>query len=173
VLERPCPECGFESSKVPRDQIPELIGANALVWVEILAGNPGRLRRRPREDRWSVLEYACHVRDVFRVMDKRLNLMLSLDESRFENWDQDQTAEQDNYGDQAPAAVATELSAAAETLAEDFGGIEDNAWQRRGMRSDDASFTVETIGQFMLHDVVHHVHDVTSDLAAPASRSGR
>jgi len=102
-------------------------------------------------------------------MDERLNLMSTLDEPHFENWDQDRTAEEDNYENQEPARVAAELSSAAETLAADFERVEHSAWQRRGIRGDNASFTCETLGQYMLHDVVHHVDDVTGDLAAPPS----
>jgi hypothetical protein len=36
---------------------------------------------RPSDDRWSALEYACHVRDVFRLYDERLEMMLT--EGRF------------------------------------------------------------------------------------------
>lgn len=167
VLERRCPECGLECSGVPRDQIAPLTRANAREWIDILADNPGRLRHRVREDRWSPLEYACHVRDVFRVVDRRLNLMLTSDDPLYENWDQDRTALEDHYEDQDPEPVARELTEAAERLALGFETVRGTAWLRRGTRSDGAVFTVETLGQYMLHDVVHHVHDVTGDLAAP------
>jgi hypothetical protein len=32
---------------------------------------------------WSTLEYACHVRDVFRLYDRRLALMLDEDDATF------------------------------------------------------------------------------------------
>jgi DinB family protein len=169
VLERPCPECGFESSTVTKDEIAELTRAKAKLWVGILSDNPAWLRRRVRADRWSTLEYGCHVRDVFRVMNARLNLMLTLDDPQFQNWDQDRTALEDHYEDQDPPTVAAELAAAAEALAAEFETVEGTAWQRRGIRSDGTSFTVETIGQYMLHDVVHHVDDVKRDLATPTS----
>ncbi len=165
MLERRCPECGFVSSEVPRDQIAALIRANSQEWVNILADDPERLRHRVRDGRWSPLEYACHVRDVFRVVDERLNLMLTLDGPRYQNWDQDRTAVEDHYENQEPEAVAVELSRAAGTLAGDFDRAEPAAWERRGTRSDGASFTVETIGQYALHDVVHHLDDVNRDLA--------
>jgi len=57
VLERRCPECGFDSSKVPTDQIAALIRANAGTWLAILAEDPELLARRVRDDRWSPLEY--------------------------------------------------------------------------------------------------------------------
>jgi hypothetical protein len=85
VLERRCPECGFDSSKVPTDQIAALIRANAGTWLAILAEDPEPLARRVRDDRWSPLEYSCHVRDVFHVMDERLNLMIRLDDPTYQN----------------------------------------------------------------------------------------
>lgn len=72
---------------------------------------------------WSPLEYACHVRDVFRIMDTRLGLMLDSHDPAFENWDQDATAVEDDYRAQDPAAVAAELKAAAETFAVRYAGV--------------------------------------------------
>lgn len=33
-------------------------------------------------------------------------------------------------------------------------------WERRGLRSNGSEFTVLTLAQYFLHDVVHHLHDV-------------
>jgi hypothetical protein len=169
VLERRCPECGFESSSVKASEIAPMIRTNTQFWLELLSGDPARLRQRPRDDRWSPLEYACHVRDVFRVVDERLNLMLTSKDPLYLNWDQDKTALENNYGQQQPAPLAAELAQAAEALAVEFESVQGEAWQRRGTRSDGAQFNVETIGQYMLHDVVHHVGDVSGDLADDAS----
>jgi hypothetical protein len=38
------------------------------------------------------------------------------------------------------------------------------AWERRGRRSDGAAFTVATFGRYMIHDPIHHLHDVAADL---------
>jgi len=109
------------------------------------------------------------VRDVFRIVDERLNLMLTLDDPTYQNWDQDRTAVEDHYDDQDPDTVGAELSEAAARLAGDFDRVEGAAWERRGTRSDGSRFTVQTLGQYALHDVVHHVYDVTGDLAALGS----
>jgi hypothetical protein len=169
VLERRCPECGFDSSKVPTDQIAALIRANAGTWLAILAEDPEPLARRVRDDRWSPLEYSCHVRDVFHVMDERLNLMIRLDDPTYQNWDQDRAAVEDHYAAQQPETVAADLSRAANKLASDFEGVDAAGWRRRGRRSDGATFTIETLGQYALHDVVHHLEEVTGDLAMPVS----
>ena len=62
--------------------------------------------RRPEPSTWSPLEYACHVRDVCRLFEQRLRLMLTQDAPTFDNWDQDETAVADRYGEQDPATVA-------------------------------------------------------------------
>ena len=62
VLRQPCPECGLDTSSFARADIPALILANAAAWRAPLAARDAV--RRPRPDKWSPLEYGCHVRDV-------------------------------------------------------------------------------------------------------------
>jgi hypothetical protein len=163
VLERPCPECGFDASTFPAAEVAALIRANAVAWGRLLSGRPDDLRRRPSEERWSPLEYACHVRDVFRLYDERLDLMLRFEDPLFANWDQDATAAEDDYNGQDPATVATDLQRAALGLAEAFDRVEGAGWQRKGRRSDGAEFTVDTFSRYLVHDPVHHVFDVTGE----------
>jgi hypothetical protein len=158
VVERPCPECGLDAAKVPYDEIPGLIRANAASWEELLL-RPG-VAQRPSPDVWSPLEYACHVRDVFRIFDVRLTRMLTEDDPLFDNWDQDATAVEDRYADQVPTIVAADLVLAARVLADRFGGVPAGDRARPGRRSDGASFTVESFARYLLHDPVHHLHDV-------------
>jgi hypothetical protein len=115
---------------------------------------------RPDEDTWSALEYACHVRDVFSLFDQRLNLMLDGDNVRFENWDQDRTAVDKDYANADPAVVSAELTAEGQQIAESFAGVREAEWGRKGLRSNGSEFTVLTLAQYFLHDVVHHLHDV-------------
>jgi hypothetical protein len=114
-----------------------------------------------RPDQWAPLEYACHVRDVCTLYEQRLGLMLSEDDPLYPNWDQDVTAVEGDYLRQEPRAVATALLAAAESLAAGFDGLEPGQWERRGRRSDGASFTVGSFSRYMIHDPVHHLWDVT------------
>jgi hypothetical protein len=160
VLERPCPECGFDASTFPPTGVAGLIRENAAEWQGILAGPEADLRRRPSEDRWSALEYACHVRDVFRIYDERLARMLNEDDPLFQNWDQDVTAVEEGYGEQDPARVTDELARSAEVLAGAFEAVAADQWNRPGRRSDGAHFTVDTFARYLVHDPVHHVHDV-------------
>jgi hypothetical protein len=159
VLRRPCPECGLDTRSFAREEVPAMLLANAAAWQEPL-GLPDAARR-PRPDKWSALEYGCHVRDVFRLYDYRLTLMLTEDDPLYPNWDQDETALADRYDTQDPAAVAAELSAAAGQVAGRFSAVAGDQWTRLGRRSDGAIFTVETFARYFVHDPVHHLHDVT------------
>jgi len=159
VVERPCPECGFDASTFTAVDVPDMLRQNASAWPAVLAG--ANVRTRPDDATWSPLEYAAHVRDVFRIYDYRLGLMLTEDDSVFPNWDQDETAVAERYNEQDPAVVSTELVEAAEAVANSFAAVRDDQGKRTGRRSDGASFTVESIAKYFVHDPIHHLWDTT------------
>lgn len=159
VLERPCPECGFVAADLPPTEVASLVRASVPRWQAVLARPDARTR--PGAGVWSPLEYACHVRDVYRVFAARVRLMLAEDSPTFDNWDQDATAVAERYAEQDPAAVSVELADAGEDAASAFDAVPQDAWQRVGLRSNGSRFTVETLGQYFVHDVVHHLEDVS------------
>ena len=116
--------------RVDPADVPAMTRANAAAWQDVLA-RPD-VRRRPRPEVWSPLEYACHVRDVFRLFDQRLGLMLAEDDPQFTNWDQDETAIADRYDEQDPAVVAGELAEAGERIAASFAAVRPDQWSRPG-----------------------------------------
>jgi hypothetical protein len=158
VLDRECSECGFDTRTVAREEIAAILRSNAASWNKVLT-NPN-VKQRPSDDVWSALEYACHVRDVFRLYNERLVLMLEQDGPHYPNWDQDAAAVESDYGSQDPAKVYSELLAAGEQLAARFDGVGDDQWRRTGFRSDGAEFTIETFARYLIHDPVHHLYDV-------------
>jgi len=162
VLQRRCAECGFDVTALDATLVAGLIRDNGAQWHEILQAPADDLRRRDRADRWTTLEYAAHVRDVFRRYDERLVLMLQITDPLFENWDQDATARDERYNEQEPLAVANEVVEAASRLADGFDRVSGDQWQRTGRRSDGAHFTIETFARYLIHDPVHHIWDVTS-----------
>jgi hypothetical protein len=169
VLSHACPECGFEAAAVTRDQIAEVVRANAQTWQAVLTLDDAPVRPGPTT--WSPLEYACHVRDVNRIFDLRVALMLEEVDPTFANWDQDETAIAEKYGEQEPAVVSTDLLEAAESAAARYESVPDDAWARRGFRSNGSEFTVDSLGRYHLHDLVHHLWDVGAGPASPALSS--
>lgn len=161
VLRERCPDCGSLVGDVPGSALASRITAATDPWQSVL-GRPDAAER-PDPTTWSPLEYACHVRDVCRLFDERLHLMLEEDAPRFGNWDQDETALAERYHEQDPTTVLRELAVAAAGWAASYRDVAPDAWDRPGLRSDGSRFTVLTLGQYGLHDLVHHLHDVGVD----------
>jgi hypothetical protein len=158
VLADRCAECGFGAQDVPAGQIPATI--RDLVPRYRAALNRRDSTVRPAPTVWSVLEYGAHVRDVHRVFAERLALMLGQDDPLFANWDQDATAREDRYDLQDPGRVADELADAAEVFAAALERVTGDQWHRTGRRSNGSVFSVTTLSEYYLHDVVHHLHDI-------------
>ncbi|CAN5514151.1 maleylpyruvate isomerase N-terminal domain-containing protein [soil metagenome] len=158
VLDRPCPDCGFDAAALPRESIAAEVLLSTPRWRAALQRGDADVRRG--QATWSVLEYGCHIRDVHTIFAARVRLILDEDNPEFENWDQDATAVQKRYWDQLADVVSHELAAAAEQASAAFTGLSPAQWSRVGRRSNGSVFTAETLGKYYLHDVAHHLYDV-------------
>lgn len=156
VLTQRCAECGFdpgfESTKTGT-----LTRAAVPFWLEVLGRSDAT--RRPAPTTWSALEYACHIRDVQRVFEGRLQDMLTQDDARFADWDGEQVAIEDRYWATDPARVAVELAESAEKIAALWDTVAGEAWERTGTRSDGMVFNVAGFARYFLHEVEHHLND--------------
>lgn len=162
VLEKRCGDCGFDASTFDASRTGAALRDQVASWIAVLGQNDVSVRPKPSV--WSPLEYACHVRDVFRKFDERLALMLNEIDPAFENWDQDATAIEDRYDLQNAAVVANELHEAGLSLADRFGSVAGEQWLRTGFRSDGSAFTIESIAKYLMHDPVHHLWDVGAEV---------
>lgn len=168
VLDGPCPDRGFDASPCPPGAVAGLVRANVAEWEALLADSMIHAGR-PDDATWSSLEYACHVRDVYRRYDQRVGLMMNESDPLFPNWDQDRSAVEDRYDEQNPTRVVEELGEAASTIARRLDGLTGAEWVRPGRRSDGASFTIDSIARYMIHDPIHHVWDVTRSGPMPSA----
>ena len=113
VLERRCPECGFDASAIARRAVGAMLRDNVTAWREALSRGELTRQRPPKAPDggviWSALEYGCHVRDVFVLFNERLQLMLTQDDPTFLNWDQDATAIEKRYWEDDHATVLAAL----------------------------------------------------------------
>jgi hypothetical protein len=158
VIDHGCTQCGFSPQDV--ETTGDRLRAAIPRWREALSREDAA--ERPQPTVWSPVEYACHVRDTCRIFRERLQLMLREDDPTFANWDQDATAVAEHYFSQDPERVVDQLAAEAEDTAAAFDAARADEWKRPGRRSNGSSFTVRTLAVYFLHDVEHHVHDVTA-----------
>ena len=150
---------------------PRLIRDNARGWSRVLAGPdaPGR----PRRDVWSPLEYACHVRDVHRLFDERLRADARPRTTRGSpTGTRTRPRSRSDYAEQDPAVVGAELVDGGRRRGGDvYAAVHRRPVAAAGLRAATAvEFTVETLGRYHLHDVVHHLHDVGDDRRASDGR---
>ncbi|WP_150307414.1 DinB family protein [Planctomonas psychrotolerans] len=158
VLERRCRECDVDARSFGLRDVPAALRGSIVRWRPVL--DRADVRDRPNADTWSPLEYAAHVRDVFGVFEGRLERMVAEEDPEFENWDQDAAAVAGRYSELDPHTVADELAAAGEHLARVLEAVPESAVDRPGRRSNGSVFTVLTLARYLLHDDLHHLHDV-------------
>lgn len=156
VLSAGCAECGWQPGD-PTAVAAELSAALPR-WEAALARDDAS--ERPAPTTWSTVEYACHVRDMVRLLGERTTAMLTSDDPRFENWDGNEKAVELDYHSVAPADISRDMARWTAATVEVLDGVEGGAWQRPGHRSDGAPFTVATLAQFNSHEVAHHLRDV-------------
>ena len=159
VIDGPCAECGYDGSKVAATDVAARLRAAAATYRSLLQRGD-LVTRRPSPEVWSALEYGCHVRDACRLFAERATKMIRESDPEFLNWDEGETAVADRYSEQDPAKVAYALAVEAGKLADLFDKVTGATWQRPGRRSDGATFTLDTLSRYLLHDVAHHIHDV-------------
>jgi len=160
VLHQPCGECGFDARRMDVATTPSLVVEFTDAWQAVL--RQPDVSTRPSPDKWSPLEYACHVRDVFRLFGTRLESMIDEDGARFENWDQDKTAIESRYDAQDPLVVSHEIVEAGSELSRRFARVHGDLWHHRGIRSNGSEFTITTFALYFAHDPIHHLWDVHS-----------
>lgn len=169
MLDKPCGFCGFDSRDLAAADLATTIAGLAPQWRQVLTR--ADVAERPEPAIWSPLEYACHVRDVFAVFGERAELILADDDARFADWDGDAAALADRYWEQDPSTVADELAARCRHVAAVFAAAPEQTWGRRGVRSNGSVFTFESLGRYLLHDVEHHLADVTGPPARTADKA--
>lgn len=134
--------------------------ANGEAWMALLTGAT-EAGRRPDPSTWSTLEYACHVRDVYRIGDLRLSLMIDRPGVVFADWDQDAAARDGDYARQSPSLVAIGIGTTATRVANRLAAVDGGVWTHAGRRSNGSLFTVESFARYLVHDPLHHLWDVT------------
>lgn len=120
------------------------------------------VRDRPAAGTWSPLEYGAHVRDMCQVMSGRLEQILASGGElvRLADWDQDEAALSEHYWRADPAEVSRQLTASLDRAAELYARPTGEQWAWPALRSNGTRFTTETLAQYLLHEVTHHLWDV-------------
>jgi hypothetical protein len=158
-----CAECGYSYAALRRPDIaPELRTQARRYGALLTTVDVARLRAHPQADVWSVLEYACHVRDLHRVQGTRVVQACTEEQPDFASMRREERVLEEGYNDQDATVVAAEIAGAAGTLAATLEGLDDEGWGRTGVYHwpTTALRTVEWIGRHTVHESVHHLGDI-------------
>ncbi len=114
------------------------------------------LRRRGADGKWSMIENACHLRDIERVYAERFTRIAFTEAPALWMLDNDRTASLRKYGEDDPARVAKEWKRLrGETLLL-LRALPDAAWQRRGRHPTRGEKTIEELALVLAgHDESH------------------
>jgi hypothetical protein len=158
-----CAECGFDYDSLERTDVPPAfvsLGEEFRNEISAVASNEA-LRRRPRPEVWSALEYACHVRDVFLWQRDRLYIALVEDKPSFVRMYRDERVALARYNEQDPPVVASQLVFAARLIAQAFADLESTVWDRYFIYNwpEPQERNVAWLAAHTVHEGCHHLQD--------------
>jgi hypothetical protein len=163
-----CDECGFVYAEVsPADAVEKLRSFGRRYKAPLtrfLAGEDGDvvLRTRPSPDVWSALEYAAHVRDAIRFNGYMARRTLTEDHPTMPAPNPDQTAADNDYNAEDPAAVAEGIEERASKVAGMVESVEEpSSWERvAAWEGREGDFTALYFVRNAVHEGHHHLLDV-------------
>ena len=146
----------IENIKKRRD-ILEKLQETPKTLMALLRGVPDEvLRRKPVPEKWSMLEIACHLRDVEPLFLERYAKMANHDRPALRMINQDELAVALKYNQDEPAAAIREFQALrAETVAL-LSALAHQSWQRIGLHPKRGEFSIDAqVGIHVNHDANH------------------
>ncbi|HWU39171.1 MAG TPA: DinB family protein [Candidatus Acidoferrum sp.] len=131
--------------------------------ASLLQGVSGEaLRRRPAPGKWSMLEIACHLRDVEQLFLERYAKIANHDRPALRMMNQDQLAGALKYNEDDSAMVMQEFKAArAETVGLLYG-LAYQSWQRVGLHPKRGEFTIANQVDLHVNHDTNHLNQIRS-----------
>lgn len=162
-----CDGCGFEWDAITAEEVGTGVRSATAAIAERIERAGAKAARRPSPERWSVLEYAAHVRDVVTNVRDRIVQTLVEDEPTYAMLWRDQRVDLGLYAGDDPAEVGAEVVAAGSLFARTFDRIDPALLARTGLYSYPVAVhrSVLWIAAQVLHECRHHLADIDEDLA--------
>ena len=156
-----CVACGMSYPETDLEAaVAALGGVSGEVRAAALAVPEAHRRIRPDPATWSVVEYACHVRDVFASFTIRLHRISTEDTPALEPMFADLRAVRFRYSDSDLDAVLAELDAYVAGFLDEIATTID--WDRTATRRRGELRTACWLVRHALHEGRHHVRDITA-----------
>lgn len=160
-----CEICGFAWESVAESELAQrmISGSNSIaaeVREHVLTATI-----RPEPNRWSILEYAAHVRDVLLHVRDRLIIGLIENDPEFKPLYRDHRVDLQLYAADTPAVVANELEMAAQLFARTLSAVSSEQFDRpcQYVYPSPATRSLRWMCQQVVHEIDHHAADINSN----------
>jgi hypothetical protein len=165
-----CEVCGFVWDDVADPDVAPRIRAGAEMLARLLRNAPDVATTRPTADRWSMLEYGAHVRDVMLVLRDRFVVGVVTDNPGFTPMYRDERVELGMYRGDDPVALATEIEVAAALLVRMLEALAPEQLERTCQYGypGPSTRTLRWMAAQAVHEVEHHCRDVEENLTLVA-----
>ena len=176
VATEACTECGFVWADVPSAAVAERIRAATATLADLLVGRPDAAARRSAPDRWSPVEYGCHVRDVLLNLRDRIVLGAVEDTPVPHGMHGTPRVELGLYALDDAATTAADLRFAGGLFARTWSALPTDLVDRPIVYGWPVVATrdLRWVAAQALHECEHHLADVRADLGeegrAPTTR---
>ena len=161
-----CEPCGFVWTAVPTAEIPERIRAATATLAGLLERAGDDAGRRSAADRWSPVEYGCHVRDVLLNLRDRIVLGAVEDTPVPHGMHGTPRVELGLYGFDDPMTTAADLRCAGALFARTWAALPATLAARPIVYGWPVVATRDLtwVAAQALHECEHHLADVRHDL---------
>jgi hypothetical protein len=175
VSETPtCEHCGFSWTTLTRADLATRMSRAVESFVDLMNAAGEDVASRPSAQRWSILEYGGHLRDVILSIRERVVLASVIEVPVGTPIFRDERVDIGFYDEDTADDVAVELQVVAYLLLKTVATLPEHYEDRKLIYSDRTPLEITIAGALLnaLHECEHHLGDARQDLtllAAPTA----
>lgn len=157
-----CDECDLSYAEISVGQAVEAIRQLPdAVRSETRAVPDAWRSTRPRPDTWSVIEYACHLCDVYVTSTVRLHRTRTEDQPVLEPMLNDLRARRFRYNERELPCVLEGLVGNVQGFCDEVAALSPGDLERTASRLPGETRTARWIVRQAMHEGVHHLRDIS------------
>ena len=162
-----CEQCGFVWGAITADQVRDRLGSATDAFVAVIEDAGAFAHERPSRERWSILEYGAHLRDVLISIRERIIAASIEDEPIGQPIHRDERVTLGFYQFDLPDDITLELRAASGLFGRTFEALAPDSTHREFTYSPvtPRKVTILWATAQAVHECEHHLGDVRENLA--------
>lgn len=160
-----CDICGFRWDDVTGDVVGRLTRASES-FVDVVTNAGALVSRRPSPERWSILEYAGHLRDVLISIRERIILAVVTDRPTGVAMHRDERVDRGLYRHDTVADVSEELTVVTRLFTKTVSSLREDDTRRALIYSSASPHEVTVAWAIAqaIHEAEHHLGDIRENL---------